>query len=258
MNFLRGTVAIVFALIVSFVLEKYKTSIMLYIPKFKKKYIYEELKDKYSSYLAVYYLIVSIMYLILFLISNSFFQLVSSNIALNTENLLVVRKEYWIFPALIFSFHLSIILSRRLFRIILEENYEELIIYMFCRQRCFNLRDMILKIYSNVKLYKIYSKIISIVLSAYVFLGMLYYTDINEKTITVKKYLSLVGRKYSYSDVAFIFERYTWKEHNFTVIFKDGSCWNSENLLMSNDSEKDYKLMNFLEEKSNIKARELK
>lgn len=258
MILLRGLLAGVFTIILSFVLSKYKELVVLYIPKFTKKHMYEDLEEKYSSYLIIYYLIAWLMYLVLFLISVSFLDLIGSSIGFNMINVIAVRKEYWIFPALIFSLHLSNILVRRLFKAILEDNYEEFIIFMFCKQKCFTLKDMIIRIYFTSKLYKIYSKIIIAVLSVYIFLGMLYYSNINNQNITVNKYFSILEKKYSYDDIGIIVEEYSWKEHKFTVVFNDGFMWNSSGILTNSKSEENYNLMKFIEDKSGVKAIELK
>lgn len=258
MVLLRGAVAIVITIIITLILYEYKSLVILYVPKFKKQYVYEDLDDQYKSYLIIYYLIAWIIYLIIFLITINFFEFISLKIALKNYVLLTVKKEYWIFPSLIFSFHFSNILSRRLFKAVLEDNYEELMIYMFCRQNCFSLREMVMKIYYNSKFYKVYYKFITLILGAYITLGLVYYAEINEKYMSINKYVSLKEKTYSYSEVSYIFERYTWKEHSFIIIFNDGVYWNSGEFLYNKDSEEDYKLMKFIEEKSSVKAIELK
>lgn len=247
-----------FTIILGFVISKFKELVLLYIPRFTKKYVYEDLEDKYSSYLIVYYLIAWIIYLVLFLISVNFLELTSSSIGFNMENIIVVRKEYWIFPALVFSLHLSNILVRRLFKAILEEDYEGFIIFMFCKQKCFNLKDMIIRIYFSSKLYRIYSKVIMVVLSVYIFLGMLYYSSINDQNIIINRYLSILEKKYSYDEIGIIFEQYSWKEHKFIIVFKDGGVWDSSGILIDSKSEDNYNLMKIIEEKSGVKAVELK
>lgn len=258
MILLRGLVAGVFTIILSFLLSKYRELVILYIPNFTKKYIYEDLEEKYSSYLIVYYLMAWLIYLVLFLIIVNFFDLIGLNAGFDMMNTMVVRKEYWIFPALIFSLHLSNIIVKRLFKAILEESYEEFIIFMFCKQRCFTLKEMIIRIYFSSKIYRIYSKVILTVLSVYIFLGMLYYSNINNQGIVINNYFSILEKKYSYDDIGIIVEEYSWKEHKFTLVFKDGSIWNSSGILTSSKSEENYKLMKIIEDKSEVKAIELK
>ncbi|MBL4933423.1 hypothetical protein [Clostridium paridis] len=258
MLFLRWLMAITISALFFALLVYYRRTVLLELPEFKKNYSYEELEEKYKNG----YLIFKILMIVLIVI-NSFivfisFKMVSSKLFSSADIIYSIRIEYWILPAIVVSVPLSVILAKKIFKAILLEDYEELVIYIFARKGCLSIKSMILKnIYKNV-VYKIVCRFLICIFFIYVLFGFSYFSEFGSDRIQLNEYNTLIQKNYEYDDIAYIIEKFAWDGHRFVIVFKDGEKWSSKNILYNITSQDDYRYMKKIEERSGVKSIELK
>ncbi|MDD7795829.1 hypothetical protein [Clostridium sp. 'White wine YQ'] len=258
MLFLRWSLALIISALFFALLVYYRRTVVLELPEFKKNYGYEELEENYKSR----YLMLKVLMMVLIVI-NSFivfvgFQIVSSKLFLAADIIYSVRSEYWILPSVAVSVPSSVLLAKKIFKVILLGEYEELVIYIFARKGCLSIKSMILKnIYKNV-VYKIVCRFLICIFFIYVVFGFSYFSEFGNDRIQLNEYNTLIQKNYKYDDVAYIIEKFAWDGHRFIIVFKDGEKWSSKNILYNITSQDDYKYMKKIEERSGIKSIELK
>jgi hypothetical protein len=258
MLYLRWLMALIISALFFALLVYYRRTVVLELPEFKKNYSYDELEKNYKSR----YLMLKVLMIILLIVDSCVlffgFQVVSSNIFLTTDIIYSIRREYWILPAVTISVPLSVLLAKKIFKVILSDEYEEMVIYIFARKGCLSIKSMILKnIYKNV-VYKIVCRFLICIFSLYVVFGLSYYSEFGREKIRLNKYNTLMQKKYEYDDIAYIIDKFAWDGHRFVIVFKDGEEWSSRNILYSVTSQDDYKYMKMIEERSGIRSIELK
>lgn len=254
----RFFIAVAISIAIKIILGAYKSRVILYVPKLTKEYKYEELDNEYRSYLVIFYLMFFITCIGVFSFITKLFYFSSTFNFISGEKLIAVKRGYWILPSIIISYHSTYLLMVKVFKIILEEEYNEFVIYLFSRENYLSLKDIILRIYSKFRFYKIYEKALAAISGVYVLLGMLYYTKFDEDIIRINRYFSLREERYHYEDISYILEKYTWEKLEFRLLFSNGDTWYSSEKISNDDSEENYEIISFIKKKSQVDLLKIK
>ena len=263
MGIIYTILSIVISSIPIFLVYIFRKNVVLKVPIFSKNYTYEYLKRKYGYHKIKYNIFIVTNILFLFIFFYMIYNIINRCYSVNKyEYVILINSKYWVFPAIMCSVLGAIIIARKAIEKILKEDFPEFLILLYVEYGCYSLKDIIKEIYYINRRIKLWGNLIAIIIMIYSLAGFNMYTSISNNEIIVSSYGEFHSRKYIYSDIEEINETYINKYknnglgHNFTISFNDDYIWESQSKLNTLDSATDHKIMNFIEEKSGIKAKE--
>lgn len=246
-----------------FLVYMFRKKVILKVPFFSKNYTYEYLKRKYGYYKIKYNIFIVSNIIFLFLLFYGSYNIINRWYSVDKyKYVILINSKYWAIPAIICSVLGAIIISRKIMEKILKDDFSEFLILLYVEYGCYSLTDIIKQMYYSNRNMKFLGNIIAVILMIYSLAGFNMYICINNDEIIVSSYGEFYSRNYLYTDIEEINYTYINKYnnsklgHNFTLRFKDNYIWKSQSKVNTLDSAKDHEIMNFIELKSGIKAKE--